>query len=84
MKQYTVYICETCGFESKDFDEMRSHEASHLGLTVQEMESYRARKSFAAYMGSVISRTNNEKTRKKYDEAIENLISFEKEHGLIK
>ena len=50
MKQYTVYVCETCGYESRDVEDMRKHEASHLGLTVEEMETYRALKSFAAYM----------------------------------
>ena len=38
MKQYTVYVCETCGYESRDVEDMRKHEASHLGLTVEEME----------------------------------------------
>lgn len=82
MKQYTVYVCETCGYESKDVEDMRTHEASHLGLTVEEMESYRALKSFAAYMGSVVTNRNNEETRSKFNEAVENLVVFEKEHGI--
>ena len=47
MKQYTIYVCETCGYESKDAKEIMQHEADHLGLTVKEMEQYRALKSFA-------------------------------------
>ena len=82
MKQYTIYVCETCGCESKNCDEMREHEASHLGLTVKEMEAYNALKSFARYMGSVVSNTNNETTRKRFDESIEDLIAFEKEYGI--
>lgn len=82
MKQYTVYVCETCGYESRDVEDIRKHEASHLGLTVKEMESYRALKSFASYMGSVVAEKNNEETRKKFDEAVEKLIAFEKEHGI--
>ena len=82
MKQYTVYVCETCDYESKDYEDMRKHEAAHLGLTVEEMESYRALKSFAAYMGSVVASRNNEKTRRKFDEAVEKLMTFEKEHGI--
>ena len=82
MKQYTVYVCETCGYESRDVEDMRKHEASHLGLTVEEMESYRALKSFAAYMGSVVANRNNEETRSKFDEAVEKLVAFEKEHGI--
>lgn len=82
MKQYTVYVCETCGYESKNCNEMREHEAFHLRLTVKEMETYNALKSFARYMGSVVSNTNNEATRKMFDEAIEALIAFEKKYGI--
>ena len=82
MKQYTVYVCETCGYESRDVEDMRIHEASHLGLTVKEMETYRAMKSFAAYMDSVIANRKNEETKRKYDEAIQAVIDFEKEHGI--
>ena len=82
MKQYSIYVCETCGYESKNCNEMREHEAAHLGLTVKEMEEYNSLKSFAAHMGSVVSTTNNEMTRNKFDEAIENLTAFEKEHGI--
>lgn len=82
MKQYTVYTCETCSYESRDYEDMRKHEADHLGLTVEEMESYRALKSFAAYMGSVVANRNNKETRSKFDEAVEKLMAFEKEHGI--
>ena len=84
MKSYTMYVCETCGFECKDGKEMIKHEAEHLGLTVSEFEKYNAMKSYARYMGSVVSNTNNETTREKYDKAIEDLIAFEKEHGITK
>ena len=82
MKHYTVYVCETCGYESKDGEDMRTHEASHLGLTVKEMETYSAMKSFAAYMGSVIANRKNEELERRYDEAIQAVIDFEKEHGI--
>ena len=61
---------------------MRKHEASHLGLTIEEMETYRALKSFAAYMGSVVANRNNEETRNKFDESVEKLVTFEKGHGI--
>ena len=82
MKQYTVYVCETCGYKSEDANEVMQHEADHLGLTVKEMEQYRALKSFANYMGSVVSHTKNEATDKAFDGAIQNLLDFEKEHGI--
>lgn len=82
MKRYTMYVCETCGYESKSFDDMEEHEASHLGLTVEELHEYHALKSFAEYMGKYLSHTNNEETRTKFDNAIENLIAFEERHGI--
>lgn len=42
----------------------------------------RALKSFANYMGSVVSHTKNEATDKAFDDAIQNLLDFEKEHGI--
>ena len=78
MKQYTVYVCETCGYKSEDANEVMQHEADHLGLTVKEMEQYRDLKSFANYMGSVVSHTKNEATDKEFDDAIQNLLDFEK------
>ena len=82
MKSFTIYTCDFCGYQSSDFEYMRKHEAEHLGLTVEEMESYNSLKSFAAHMGSVVADKNNEETRKKFDEAVEKLIAFEKEHGI--
>ena len=82
MRQYTVYVCETCGYESRDVREMQLHEAAHLGLTVEEMEVYRALKSFAAYMGYVVSNKNNKETQERYDDAILKLTAFEKEHRI--
>lgn len=82
MKNFTIYTCDFCGYQSSDFDHMRKHEAAHLGLTVEEMESYRALRSFAAHMKTMISIRNNERFNKKYDEAVKNVIAFEKEHGI--
>ena len=84
MKQYMVYVCETCGYKSEDAEEIMQHEADHLGLTVKEMEQYRALKSFAAYMGSVVSHTKNDATYKAFDDVIQKLLEFEKEHRIKK
>lgn len=46
------------------------------------MEQYRALKSFASYMGSVVSHTKNGETDKVFDDAIQNLLDFEKKHGI--
>jgi len=82
MKQYTVYVCEICGLENINYDYMRAHEAAHLGLTVEEMETYQALKASAAHMGSVIASKNNEETQSHYDEAVEKLVAFEQLHGI--
>lgn len=82
MKQYTMYICETCGYESRSFDDMEEHEANHLGLTVEELHNYNSLKSFARYMGGVISHTSNDETRAKFDKAIEDLVAFEEAHKI--
>lgn len=82
MKQYTMYVCETCGYESRSFNDMEEHEANHLGLTVEELHNYNALKSFARYMGGVISHTSNDETRAKFDKAIEDLVAFEEAHKI--
>ena len=78
MKAYTVYVCETCGYESRDAKEMKRHEAAHLGLTVEEMDEYDVLKYDAAHMGFVVSCMRNEETIKEFDEAVQRLIDFEK------
>ena len=82
MKHYTMYVCETCGYENRSRDDVEEHEASHLGLTVKEMHEYQSLISFAQYMSWKNSYASNEETRRKFDEAIDNLVSFEEEHGL--
>ena len=82
MKHYTMYVCETCGYESRSVDDMEAHEAGHLGLTVSELHEYRALKSFAEYTGRVLCSTNNEKTRAAFDKAIKDLVTFEEAHNI--
>ena len=82
MKQYTVYVCEQCGYESRDMREMQLHEARHFGLTVEEMEVYRSLKSFVAYMSHVITNNNSTEVREQYKDAMRKLVSFEKEHRI--
>ena len=43
---------------------LESMQFRHLGLTLEELKAYRELKSFVAYMGSVISKTNNERNEK--------------------
>lgn len=82
MRQYTVYVCETCGCEFKSREEAIQHEAAHLGLSAREFSQYMALKSLASIMGRAVSRNKNEKTEKKFDDAISALLEFEKKHGI--
>lgn len=82
MKSYTMYVCETCGFECDDGEMMMEHEASHLGLSIEEFEQYNALKSHARFMGRRIAISKNTNTEKAYDEAVERLVAFEKEHNI--
>lgn len=77
-----MYVCETCGYESKDAKEMKEHEMAHMNLTAEEARQYETLKSSAIHMGYVVSRTKNEETEQKFDEAIQSLLDFEKEHGI--
>lgn len=82
MKQYIMYVCETCGEESRDFSKIKKCEADHLGLTLEEKNSYDTLKKKAEMCGATLSRTKNEETDKDFDDAIDALILFEKEHGV--
>lgn len=82
MKQYTIYVCETCGYESRSVDDMEAHEAGHWGLTVTEFHEYNALKSFAKYMSGIVSNTGNADTRGKFEKAIDDLIAFEEAHSI--
>lgn len=84
MKIYQTYVCETCGFESRNHEEVELCEAKHIGLTnLEDKHAYDSLKMLAEYCGSVISKTKNEETEKAFDEAINKLIAFEKEHGIL-
>ena len=82
MKQHIIYECETCGKQSKDREEIMKCEASHLGLTIAEMQEWKRLKEDARHAGIVVGTTKNEQTDKTFDDAIEKLLTFEKEHGI--
>lgn len=82
MKQHIIYECETCGKHSEDREEIMKCEAAHLGLTIAEKQKWELLKERARYAGSVVSKTKNEQTDKAFDEAIEKLLMFEKEHRI--
>ena len=82
MKQHIIFECETCGKQSENREEIMKCEAAHLGLTITEKQEWESLKERARYAGAVASRTKNEETDKAFDEAVETLLAFEKEHRI--
>lgn len=82
MKKHIIYECETCGKQSENREEIMECEAAHLGLTIAEKQEWESLKEHARYAGAVVSRTKNDETEKAFDEAVEALIAFEKEHSI--
>lgn len=83
MRTYTVYVCETCGLELRDAMKMREHEASHLGLTLDEMLTYQSLKNRVKSAGMASYLANNDSTQQELDDAANELVAFEKAHNLI-
>ena len=80
MKSYTVYICETCGYESRDHDLVEKCEARHYGLTVDEMHGYHALKSAVRHAEHLINMAYTDSNRAYYENAMKNLEDFKKSH----
>ena len=82
MKQHIIFECETCGKQSENREEIMKCEAAHLGLTIAEKQEWESLKERVRYAGVVVNRTKNEETDKAFNEAIETLLAFEKEHKI--
>lgn len=82
MKQHIIYECEKCGKQSKDREEIMICEAAHLGLTVSEKQEWESLKEKVRYKSAIVSTCKNEQTDKDFDDAIAELMDFEKSHGI--
>ena len=82
MIEVTYYKCEKCGKVSEDMDEILACEASHYGLSVREKKEWDELKEACRLAGSVVAQTNNEETRKEYDEVIASCIKYELDHNI--
>ena len=82
MNQHIIYECKTCRKKSENKEDILECEAAHLGLTIAEKKTYDFLKERVKYASSVVSRTKNEETDKAFNEAIEMLLAFEKEHRI--
>ena len=84
MKQKIVYVCERCGYESQDKYKIFEHEATHhLGLTVPEAQEYCELKAWVNMVASAYERNNSQDARYMYNMAIQDLLCFEKKHGIM-
>lgn len=82
MKQHIIYECEKCGKQSKDREEIMICEAAHLGLTVSEKQEWESLKEKVRYKSAIVSSCKNEQTDKEFEDAIAELMDFEKFHEI--
>lgn len=82
MKQYTIYECEKCGKKSKDKTEIIKCEAAHLNLSEEEYRQWEELKQNVRYASHIVSTCKNEQTDKEFEDAIAELMDFEKLHGI--
>lgn len=82
MKQHIIYECEKCGKKSKDKNEIIKCEAAHLNLSEEEYQQWEELKQDVRYVSHIVSTCKNEQTNKEFDDAIAELLAFEKKHGL--
>lgn len=83
MKYCQIYSCETCGFESKNKNEVLLCEAKHLGLsTVEEYLEWGQLKNCASGATGALYSCNNQAARDKEEVSYNNLFKFEKEHNM--
>lgn len=82
MKQQTVYVCDYCNRTFSDNAEAEIHEASECRLSVEDYRKWRTLNYACSEAGKRVSICKNSKTDAAFDEAIERLCEFEKQHNL--
>lgn len=91
MRACTVYTCEFCGYECRGYDEMMTHEADHLGITIDELNTYiRLKRSLRWHRRCATEPIKDPDYKDKYlARGKENLLktrekiaNFEKEHNI--
>lgn len=82
MKLHIIYECEKCGKQSKDRVEIMICEATHIGLTVAEKQEWESLKDKVRHKSAIVSSCKNEQTDREFDDAITELMDYEKRHGI--
>ena len=92
MKSYTMYICETCGKESRNKKTIQECEAGHLGLTWLEYLDYCNLKGNVTMFEKLLKEAINHKDcqrmidsyAKSVEDAKKTVSDFETAHGIKK
>lgn len=82
MKQKIIYQCEYCLTEYENHSEAFQCEAKCLGLTQDEYIKYLDLLAEERDAGFAVYICKNDKTEKRFDDAIRNVIAFQKKHGI--
>ena len=82
MRTVTRYQCEKCQKIYPTSHEAFLCESGHYGLTVEEYGQWLALKKLAEDAGRMAGITKSEKTEAAFDDAVQKLLSFEREHHL--
>lgn len=85
MKQYTVFVCDICGFESKDQEVMLHHEADHYDLTIAEYDGYKHMIGFAKFcltyaLNEDVPVDRRQRYKETYKNIVTNIKKFEQTH----
>ena len=83
MKTKTIYKCEFCDRQYNTSKEAYECEAKCLGLTIDEYKEYRYLLREERNAFSEASCVNNERTRKRCDDAVKAVITFQEKHGFV-
>ena len=90
MKSYTMYVCETCGKESRNRKTIQECEAGHLGLTWLEYLDYRNLKNNVKMFEHLLKESVDsndhqwriDSSRKALEDSKKAVADFEVAHGI--
>lgn len=83
MRRYTMYVCEKCKKESSDINEIKLCEAKHYGLnSIEELEEYDLLVKIFDDASRILSCAQNPELLQRQDDALKELMNYEKEHNM--
>jgi len=82
MKIIVKYQCQWCKKDYSDRNQCFAHELKHIGITKEEYEEWMVKQRNVRDTSFKQLDSSNEKTRKSFDNAVEELIKFEEEHNI--